>query len=65
MRPLSPVVAQNRPRRVFRAALLSVTLLGCAPWVRIPATRLWLHSPPPPRSRSGSRDRASSCARSR
>lgn len=37
MRPLSPVVAQDPPRRVSRAALLSVALLGCAPWARIPA----------------------------
>jgi hypothetical protein len=37
MRPLSPVVAQDRPRRVFCAAVLSVALLGCAPWARIPA----------------------------
>jgi hypothetical protein len=37
MRPLSPVVAQVRPRRVLRAAVLSVALLGCTPWARIPA----------------------------
>jgi hypothetical protein len=37
MRPLSRVVTHDRPRRIFRAALLSVALLGCAPWARIPA----------------------------
>jgi hypothetical protein len=47
MRPLSPVAAQGRSRRVFGAALLSVALLGCAPWARIPAPAPAVLAPPP------------------